>query len=324
VPGGSPTATVIGFVIQELDQNKNVVFDWDSWSHFQITDTMHVDLTDTLIDYAHPNTLEPDADGNLLVLSRNFDEVTKINRQTGDIMWRLSGKHNEFTFVNDPRGLSRPHDVRRLPNGHLTIFDNGVFHTPQYSRAVEYEIDETQKVITLVKEYRNTPDTFADVMGNAQALPNGNMLVGWGSAHPTVTEFRPDGSRAFELTLAPSMVSYRAYRYVWHARPATSPLLLAQSDGQVATLVLSWNGATDIQSYRVYQGTSPNPVTDIYTVTKTGFETSTTLNGLAPGVHYYRFEAVDGLGNASPLSNEVAVSIGIEKKIFLPSIIRAE
>ncbi|MGH7742044.1 MAG: hypothetical protein ACRENS_08480, partial [Candidatus Eiseniibacteriota bacterium] len=37
VAGGNPAAAVSGLVIQELDQAKNVVFQWRSWDHFQIT-----------------------------------------------------------------------------------------------------------------------------------------------------------------------------------------------------------------------------------------------------------------------------------------------
>ncbi|HTY57592.1 MAG TPA: hypothetical protein VMF59_02200, partial [Bacteroidota bacterium] len=44
VPGGSHAARVIGLVIQELDQSKQVVFQWRSWDHFNITDAWHIAL----------------------------------------------------------------------------------------------------------------------------------------------------------------------------------------------------------------------------------------------------------------------------------------
>ncbi|HTY39391.1 MAG TPA: hypothetical protein VMH23_19900, partial [Bacteroidota bacterium] len=37
IPGAYPNANVIGGVIQELDRNKNVVFQWRSFDHFQVT-----------------------------------------------------------------------------------------------------------------------------------------------------------------------------------------------------------------------------------------------------------------------------------------------
>jgi hypothetical protein len=57
-------------------------------------------------------------------------------------MWRFGGKRNQFTYVNDPLGgPSYQHDIRVLPNGNITLMDNGNFHTPSLSRAVEYHFD---------------------------------------------------------------------------------------------------------------------------------------------------------------------------------------
>lgn len=82
VAGGDPEATVIGLIIQEMDSAKNVVFQWSSWDHFNITDTQ-ADLTASQIAYVHGNAVELDFDGNLLISNRAMDEVTKINRETG-------------------------------------------------------------------------------------------------------------------------------------------------------------------------------------------------------------------------------------------------
>ncbi|HYN90185.1 MAG TPA: aryl-sulfate sulfotransferase, partial [Ardenticatenaceae bacterium] len=166
VPGGHPTATVIGLIIQELDTAKNVVFEWRSWDHFAITDTVAALTTET-VDYVHGNAVELDSDGNLLLSSRHLNEITKINRETGDVIWRWGGKRNQFVFSNDEPFVYQ-HDVRRLPNGNITLFDNRTLETPEYSRAVEYHLDEERKVVTLVREYRNTPDTYSQAMGNAQ------------------------------------------------------------------------------------------------------------------------------------------------------------
>lgn len=129
VQGGDSTAIVVGLIIQELDAAKNVVFQWRSWDHFQITDaTEDIDLTAHTIDYVHGNAIELDTDGNLMISSRHMDEITKINKQTGDVMWRWGGlesRNNQFTFINDGKTFSHQHHIRRLPNGNVTIFDNG-------------------------------------------------------------------------------------------------------------------------------------------------------------------------------------------------------
>jgi hypothetical protein len=221
VAEGDSAATVIGLIIQELDAAKNVVFQWRSWDHYAITDATHEVLTAETIDYVHGNALELDADGNLLVSCRHMDEITKIDRQTGDIIWRWGGKHNQFTFLNDQFRFSHQHALRRIANGHFTLFDNGNYHVPEISRAVEYALDETDMTAEPVWQYRNLPDTFGGAMGYVQRLPNGNTLIGWGATNPSVTEVRSDGTKVFELNLPSQVYSYRAYRLDWNDRLVT-------------------------------------------------------------------------------------------------------
>jgi Arylsulfotransferase (ASST)/Secretion system C-terminal sorting domain/Cep192 domain 4 len=221
VAGGNPNALVTGLVIQELDENKNVMFQWRTWDHFKITDaTYDIDLTASTIDYVHGNAIEMDNDGNLLVSFRHLDEVTKIDLQTGDIIWRLGGeycKNNQFTFIDDSTGFSHQHDVRRLPNGNLTVFDNGNLHSPSYSRAVEYQLDEINKTATLVREYKNDPETYSVAMGSSRRLDNDNMLVGWGlnNIPPAVSENTPSGDVTLYLSIPNTMVNYRASKIPW-------------------------------------------------------------------------------------------------------------
>jgi len=106
VPGGSPSASIIGAVIQELKfSNGAVVFEWKSLDHIPVTETTDdIKLTDNLIDYIHVNSVSKDTDGNLIVSCRHLDEVIKIKKSTGEILWRLGGsasKNNQFTFVYD-------------------------------------------------------------------------------------------------------------------------------------------------------------------------------------------------------------------------------
>lgn len=215
VPGGNSAAIVTGLIVQEIDAQKDVVFQWRSWDHFQITDATHENLTAAAIDYVHGNALEFDTDGNILLSSRHMDEITKIDRSTGAIIWRFGGKHNEFTIIGDTVQFSHQHAIRRLAGDGIIMFDNGNFHSTPFSRAVEYHLDEQAKTATLVWQYRNSPDTYGFAMGDAQRLDNGSTFIGWGATNPTATEVREDGSKVFELTLAPGMFSYRAYRFPW-------------------------------------------------------------------------------------------------------------
>jgi hypothetical protein len=221
VPGGDPEAVVAGLIIQELDENKNVVFQWRSWDHFEITDaTYNIDLTAPFIDYVHGNAIELDYDGNFLISSRHMDEITKINRQTGEIIWRLGGEYcenNQFTFLNDLVGFSHQHDIRRLPNGNILLFDNGNLHDPPFSRAVEYQLDEVNKTAMLVWEKRHVPETFSVAMGSSRRLNNAYTIIGWGwnSGSPSISEVSNDGALKLQISMGTNMVNYRAFKFPW-------------------------------------------------------------------------------------------------------------
>jgi len=214
VPGGHPNATVEGYVIQEIDENNNLLLQWNSFDHFLIQDAIHENLTGVFVNPVHMNAIEPDHDGNILISSRALSEITKINLQTGAIIWRLGGVRNQFTFTND-EGFSYQHDIRRLPNGNITLYDNGNFNTPQESRAVEYQLDEVNKICTRVWQYRHNPPIYALAQGSVQRLSNGNTLISWGWTNPTITEVTPSGQIALEMTLPQDSYTYRTFKADW-------------------------------------------------------------------------------------------------------------
>ena len=222
VAGGDSAAQVLEFIIQEQDADKNVIFNWRTQDHFQITDaTEGINLLAHSIDPFHCNAIEIDNDGNLLLSSRHLDEITKIDRQTGDIIWRWGGiksKNNEFQFINDPRTFSHQHDIRRISNGNVTLFDNGNLFMPRYSRSLEYKLNETDKTAELVWEFYNEPETFSNGMGGTQRLPNNNTVIGWGrnlTDLKAMSEVRLDGTIAFELSLSNTVLNYKAFRFPW-------------------------------------------------------------------------------------------------------------
>jgi hypothetical protein len=221
VQGGDSSAVVIGLVIQELDSEKNVIFQWRSWDHIEITDaTEDIDLTAHTIDYIHGNAIDIDGDGNLLLSSRHLDEITKINRQTGEIIWRWGGiksRKNEFLFINDQITFSHQHDIRYTDNGTYTIYDNGNLHSPRFSRSLEYELDEIAKTATLIWKFNNEPTTYARAMGSSVKIANNSMLIGWGLHYNerSVSEIKDDGTVALELILPDTIYNYRAFKFPW-------------------------------------------------------------------------------------------------------------
>ena len=303
VEGGKTNAIVTGLIIQELDPSKNVIFEWRSWDHFSLFNSTS-SLTDQSIDLVHGNSLALSNDGNLLLSSRDLDEITKINLQTGDVMWRLGGKENMFTFVNS-QTFAYQHDVRQLPNGDLTVFDNqGTQEVPAPSEGMEYKIDETNKTVTQVWGFTRTPPVFATFLGDVQTLSDGNMVVGWGTpsqakgySFVTMTEVNPNNQTIFELIFDQPYVSYRAFRFPWQGTPAALPDLAYKLDGNVLTLGYSWNGATEVASYQVYGGTSLQSLHLLEENPKTDFETQSRFSNLPAGECYFQVAAMDTNGN---------------------------
>ena len=215
VEGGSTDATVTGCVVQVQNSEKEVVLDWNSRDYFNITDS-YADLTASSINDVHPNSIELDLDGNILLISRAMNEVTKIDRTTGDIIWRFGGKNNQFTFTNEADAFSMPHDIRVLKNGNYTLFDNGNTREPQFSRAIEYKLDTENMTATKVWEYCGDSTIYTSIKGSTQRLENGNTIIGYGALDkPGVIEVTPDGKIAWHLNYAPGGSANIVVKHPW-------------------------------------------------------------------------------------------------------------
>lgn len=227
VSGGYPNALISGTAIQELDAQRNVVWQWRTWDHFTLNEYLPAINPSTykqaVINAFHLNTLTLDDDGNLLISNYSVD-VWKINRQTGEIMWRIGGPGNQFTFAGvDPKqaiGHFACHDISRLENGNVLLYCNGDRQGTRTSKIYEYHLDEVNKVATLVWQYTPSTPVYAWHRGSAQRLPNGNTFIGWGGVTgaqgAACTEVTPDGRVVFEMKFDDSYLeSYRAYRFVY-------------------------------------------------------------------------------------------------------------
>ena len=274
VVGGYPNALVAGCIIQELDQQRDVVFQWRSWDHFTIptyfppTAFTNPAAKSPVIDAFHINTVVMDTDGNLLVSNFGMD-VWKINRQTGQMMWRLGGPANQFSFVGvSPQQALLSfsgHTLSRLDNGDILIYCNADQLATRPSKVYEYKLDETNKIATLVWSYAPPTNYYAWHYGSAQRLPNGNTFIGWGGADmmpgiggvtnqwiPACTEVTPDGTVVFQMQFNnPKMDSYRAFRFVYPPAPqAIASTLYEPANGNtyafdptgVSTTVLDGGG----------------------------------------------------------------------------------
>jgi hypothetical protein len=215
---GSATATVKCGVIQELDMNKHVVFEWHSkdYYHFNDVDTSFLNAPN-LVDWTHFNAVEQDIDGHILVSVRHFNEVTKFNHVTGNIIWRLGGNANQFTFLNDTAHFLGQHDIRRISNGNYTVYDNGRNGSPMHpAQAKEYTLNENNFEATLAWNYVNNLAAFSLATGNVQRISNGNTVISYGALNVGAQTFNvvdTFGVKHFELVFDDTLISYRAFNY---------------------------------------------------------------------------------------------------------------
>ena len=307
IANGKTGATVWGNHIQEQDSNGNVVFEWRSWDYYDILDVIDGNPRAWDIDYVHMNSIAFDYDGHLVISARNLSEVTKINHDTGDIIWRLGGVNNEFQFINDPIGFVNQHHARPVPNkpNHYTIFDNGDAHGHAFSRAVEYLIDPVNKTAELVWEYRFSPTRYSNMMGSVQRLPNNNSFIDASNWPPGfAVEVNESGDLLFEMWVHGTS-SYRTKRFEWQGI-ADAPYLIAEATDTFVMLLFNKFGDDNVDYYRVYGGFTSEP-TELMAETKQSFIYLTEL--INSQNYYFRITAVDSNGLESAYSNTERVQV---------------
>jgi Arylsulfotransferase (ASST) len=270
--GGEKNATVLDGIVQEVDiDSGDVIFEWHSLEHVGFDESYVMPY-----DYFHLNSIDVDGDGNLLVSSRTTCTVYKIDRRSGEVIWRLGGKRSDFEMGPGTR-TNFQHDARRQKDGTLTVFDNGNMNEVDQSRAVVLELDEKAMTARLIREYTHPDKVRSATQGNVQVLPNGNVFVGWGSA-PALSEFSHDGRLRFSAAFPTEGESYRAFRFPWKGRPPEDPALVAKRGPEDnVTLYVSWNGATEVATWQVLAGPDPDRLEEIASAPRKGFETAIVL-----------------------------------------------
>jgi hypothetical protein len=263
--------TLIGGVVQELDiPSGRLLHEWRSVQHVEPDETAIRAKPGPRFDYFHINSVDQDADGNLIVSARNTWAAYKIAWPSGRILWRLGGKRSDFSLAAGARFWWQ-HDVRRHANGIVSVFDNGAAPAEELqSRALLLRLDERRRRASLVASYTHTPErVLSHFMGNTQLLGDGHVFVGWGGS-PFVTEFAPDGSTVFDAHLPAGGQSYRAFRLAWTGRPSAPPAV-ATANGVVYA---SWNGSTEAASWQLVEDGRASQ-----TVPRAGFETALRPSG---------------------------------------------
>lgn len=222
-PWGGPGNMVVHQVLKlgALGEVDTLIAGDEHW-----TPADDIEPPNNIPDLDHPNSIDFDLDGGVIVSYRSLNAVVKVDPGTHHIEWQLGGTDNQFTFVGDPLGgFDGQHTVRVLPNGHLLMFDNGWLHSPPASRAVEYELDTVHKTATMVWQYSASPPIFNDFTGSAQRLANGHTVIAW-TRSGIFYEVAADGSvvSSARLETAPGQIAmpYRVTRIknlYYYARP---------------------------------------------------------------------------------------------------------
>lgn len=209
---GSVSTVLRGYGIQEINPNGTLVFEWNSNDYFSASETIDFfGYNASNFDYCHGNAIDEDDDGNLLISMRHLNCVYKVDRTTGDVIWRLGGNLSSFTFTNDP-GFTAQHDIRILENGNYSVFDNSNMGVPQKTRGVEYALDTVNWTATRMDEFIHPLDEYHQAMGNFSETFEGDRIAGYGiSRRPaaTATVFNLNHDVLSEFYCADSVMSYR-------------------------------------------------------------------------------------------------------------------
>jgi hypothetical protein len=298
--GGSSYAGLTDGVFQEIDVRTGLVmYEWTSLDHVALSESYASPKrsnTQYPYDFFHINSLNLDYDGSLLISARNTWTVYDLEAAGGRILWQLGGKHSSFKGAAGTR-TAWQHDPRELPDGSLSMFDNGSSPTVhRQSRAIVVQLNPQTGTVTLVSELTHAPGLVAESQGNVQALPNGDWFLGWGQ-EPFFSEVSSSGQQLFSARFPGREQSYRSFRLPWTGSPTHPPAIAFKAAGAGGgTVYASWNGATQVASWRVLAGASAGSMHPILTSPRNGFETTIALPGGTIGP-FLAVQALDVAGN---------------------------
>lgn len=288
-------------VIQEIDvKTGKLVWEWSSLDHVGLTESYAGRPQKNVFpyDYFHINSVDENADGDLLISARNTHALYKIEKRTGDVVWRLGGRRSDFALGEGVR-FAWQHDARWQPDGTITLFDNQA--TPQVgpeSRVLWLRLDEERKTASVDHVLTHPDKILATAEGNAQVVGDRGAVVGWGLGR-RVSQLDGAGTLLFDLKFPPDTDTYRAFTDEWQGEPDTLPVAAATRAGADVNISVSWNGATEVGRWTVLAGATEDALEPVLETAWAGFETDMTVRTDA------RFVAVRADGGAT--SEPVAV-----------------
>lgn len=211
-------------VIQELNDEGEVLFEWDSWDHIDVNNCLNHRFPD---DYAHINSIQVAPDGNLIASLRGCSMVVKIDRAagTGGTIWDIGGFNPSLQIVGDSfTEFCGQHTASEYKDGNLYVFDNGGHCNGGreetfglFSRALQYSLDIDAGQASFVRDYSldGSYSEYTTSGGSFFPTKNGNWLISWARGINDITEVTQDDDIAFRFFFSfegEKIRVYRAYR----------------------------------------------------------------------------------------------------------------
>ena len=301
--GGKTKGMLLDSLLQEIDiATGQVLFEWRASDHVALGESHAKPAAGVPFDFFHINSINLDADGNLLVSARNTWAVYKLNRRTGAVLWRLGGKKTDYA-MGPGTVFAWQHDAHRQADGTITLFDDeDAPKEASQSRGLVLRLDDSAMTAELARQYRHPNPLLAGSQGNMDVLPDGDVFIGWG-AEPYFSEFSAGGRLLYDAHFAGTSQSYRAYRIPWTGRPPDEPALaVGRGPSNALTAYASWNGATDVSAWRLLTGSTVDTLQPGTSQTSAGFETAIPLRKAAA---YVAVAALDPTGSTLGVSATV-------------------
>lgn len=271
----------------------------------------------TAWDYIHVNSITKGVDGHYLLSARSASTLYKINGTDGSVIWRVGGKFSdfklgpgvEFAFQHHARYVSGALDT-------ISFFDNSA-GGGSAGKIVSFDFDKGEAMLR--QAFHPPHSIVAFSQGSTQVLPNGNVLVNWGS-EDQITEFNGEGDVLFHAYLESgarqlNTQNYRAFKGNWTGFSPETPALTVEDDGEgKITVWVSWNGDTRTTSWRALLNSSSDGLSSgglsrlsTYIFAKNGFETKFDISNRS-SAGALQVEALDAHGKVLSRSEITAVS----------------
>ncbi|HTU97617.1 MAG TPA: arylsulfotransferase family protein [Solirubrobacteraceae bacterium] len=320
--GGSSSGILYDSGVQEYNiKTGKLEYTWDAMDHVPFSQAQqHAPPPAAAAnpwDAYHINSIQLLPGNEMLVSLRNTWAAYLINTKTSQTIWTLGGNASSFKFAGNA-AFAWQHDVRMLPHNQVSVFNDnccailggGVFGPSNgASGGLVLNLNTGAHTVSLANSYTHkNPILDPAFLGSMSVLANGNALVGWGS-NPYFSEYSKKGQLLLDARWPGKDLSYRAlFTGNWVGTPFFPPSGAAHRvTGGKVVVYASWDGDTQVTSWKVLSGSNPNKLRVVASHAKTGFETAITP---PKNAKVFKVQAFDSKGHLLRTSKAFSVPSG--------------